>query len=348
MSKSSLTNRFLARLLAVALFWTLCVDNNANAQTSRRGTIDAGTTIKVRTVETIDAEDNDGRMFSGVVDQNVVNRAGNIAIPKGSDVELVVREISSTEVALDLDAVIVNGQRYGVVTDSSLIESERKSGVGVNKRTGKYVGGGAVVGAVIGAIAGGKKGAAIGAGAGAAAGAGAQILTRGGKVSVPVESLLTFRLQQPLQLGATNTLTSDQYRYKSLEVDQASAAYRAGLRAGRSDAERELPMNMQNTRRGQQRLDYEAGYEEGYESVERIDRAAVRGTISVGRDNNVTWRAPVEARVFVQVDNHRPQLFAEAQSGTQLAPWLERGHVYVFILRDMSDNEIARTRLDLR
>jgi hypothetical protein len=64
------------------------------------------------------------------------------------------------------------------------------------------VGGGAVLGAIIGGIAGGGKGAAIGAGAGSAAGAGVQVLTRGQQVKVPSETLLEFRLQQPVTITA--------------------------------------------------------------------------------------------------------------------------------------------------
>jgi hypothetical protein len=52
---------------------------------------------------------------------------------------------------------------------------------------------------MIGAIAGGGKGAAIGAGSGAGAGAITQILTKGA-IKVPVESELTFRFDQPLQV----------------------------------------------------------------------------------------------------------------------------------------------------
>jgi YmgG-like glycine-zipper protein len=81
------------------------------------------------------------------------------------------------------------------------VNGDRKEGLGKNERTGKYVGGGAVLGAIIGAITGGGKGAAIGAGAGAAAGAGVQVLTRGKSVDVPSESLLTFRLSEPLRAG---------------------------------------------------------------------------------------------------------------------------------------------------
>ena len=76
----------------------------------------------------------------------------------------------------------------------------RREGVGANKRTGQFVGGGAALGAIIGAIAGGGKGAAIGAVAGAGAGAGTQIITRGKEVHVPAETVLRFRLDRPLRL----------------------------------------------------------------------------------------------------------------------------------------------------
>ena len=51
------------------------------------------------------------------------------------------------------------------------------------------------------AIAGGGKSAAIGAGSEAGAGAVAEILTKG-TIKVPVESILTFRLDQPLRVTA--------------------------------------------------------------------------------------------------------------------------------------------------
>src|SRR6185295_10551719 len=175
--KASQSYKSLAALVTGAMLWTLVFVPGASAQ--RVGTIDAGTTITVRTNESIDASssDSENKVFTGVVEQDVLNRRGGIAIPKGSDVDLVVKKTSSTEVALDLDSVIINGQRFGVDTESNVVTGERKEGLGANSRTGKYVGGGAAIGAIIGAIAGGGKGAAIGAGAGAAAGAGAQVLT---------------------------------------------------------------------------------------------------------------------------------------------------------------------------
>jgi hypothetical protein len=169
----------------------------------------------VRTNEAIDAKDSDGRVFSGEVAEDVMDRAGRVAVPKGSKVEMVVRKADDkdNELVLDLDSIMVNGQRYSVESESSSV-SAGKEGLGKNKRTGKYVGGGAAIGAIIGAIAGGGKGAAIGAGAGAAAGAGAQVLTRGHNIEVPPESLVTFRLSEPLRSGVRDSgFTRDGVHY---------------------------------------------------------------------------------------------------------------------------------------
>lgn len=165
-------------------------------------TIGTGTTIAVRTNETIDARKSDGRVFTGIVDQNVLDANGNVAIPRGSNVELIVKNASNRDLTLDLESVTVNGQRYAVTAGDSSLSGGRRDGVGKNKRTAEFLGGGAALGAIIGALAGGGKGAAIGALAGGGAGAGAQTLTRGKTVKVPAESLLNFRLEQPLQMGA--------------------------------------------------------------------------------------------------------------------------------------------------
>lgn len=62
------------------------------------------------------------------------------------------------------------------------------------------VGIGSGIGAAIGAIAGGGKGAAIGAGAGAGAGTGVVLATHGKPAVIPSESVLTFRLQNPVEV----------------------------------------------------------------------------------------------------------------------------------------------------
>lgn len=177
-------------------------------------TIGAGTSISVRNNEPINVRSSDGRVFSGVVNQDVIDENGSVAIPRGSFAELIVRDTQNRDLALDLESVAVNGQRYAVVTNANDRDDGRRDGLGTNSRTGEFVGGGALVGAIIGAIAGGGKGAAIGAAAGAGAGAGTQLLTRGSTVRVPAESLLTFRLQQPLELApADNGFTREGHHY---------------------------------------------------------------------------------------------------------------------------------------
>lgn len=309
--------RSIRILSAGALLWALCLAPSLGARPiyqfpSANRAIDAGTTINVRTNETIKAKDSSGRVFSGFVDQDVMDSNRNIVIPKGSNVELVVRKVSANDLTLDLDSVTVNGQRYGIQTEQNVV-SGQKEGLGANKRTGEYVGGGAAIGAIIGAIAGGGKGAAIGAGAGAAAGAGAQVLTRGKSIDVPAESLLTFRLTQPLRMGI---------------VDQGYT--RNGRHYHRYDQNDPNPRVYDSAR---QKPGY---YSNG------------QGTVNIGADNNITWQGPENAKVYVQVDNEAPKLFAAGSSGKQNAPWITQGHRYVFILNDASGYEIARDQIDLR
>ena len=191
------------------------------AQTDR---VPAGSEIVVRTNDVIDARHpSDGRIYTAVVDRDVTDNQGRVVIPRGSDAELIAREIDDKEVVVDLESVNVNGRRYIVdAQEQSVIsEDKRKEGVGMNERTGKYVGGGALIGSIIGAIAGGGKGAAIGAATGAGAGAIGQTVTRGGSVRLPSESLLTFRLDRALRVGSADTgfqregrhYHNDGYRY---------------------------------------------------------------------------------------------------------------------------------------
>jgi hypothetical protein len=174
-------------------------DGDANSGRGNPGymTVPAGADVSIRTNESIDAHDaSDGRSYSAQVARDVADTNGNIVIPRGSDARLVVRNIGN-KIALDLQSVNVNGQRYTLDTD----EVDRgKDGIGANKRTGEFVGGGAALGAVIGALAGGGKGAGIGALAGGAAGAGTEIVTKGDRVRVPAESVLNFRLESNLNL----------------------------------------------------------------------------------------------------------------------------------------------------
>jgi hypothetical protein len=163
-------------------------------------TLVAGTAVSVRTNERIDtADETGGRIYSAQVDQDVVDSTGRVAIPRGSDASLIVRRLGDGNLALDLQSVSVGGRRY-LVESSDIVAGNRREGVGENKRTAEFAGGGAVLGTLMGAIAGGGKGAAIGALAGGAAGLGAEVLTKGNHVRVPAESVLNFRLDSAVAL----------------------------------------------------------------------------------------------------------------------------------------------------
>ena len=169
--------------------------------------IPSGTEVSVRTNQDIDSGSASvGQKFEGMVANDVSGSSGEVEIPKGSNAELVIREVNAggmtkaPEMALDLSSVEVHGKRY--LVNTSTIQQQGTGNLGANKRTAEMVGGGAVLGTLIGAIAGGGKGAAIGAAAGGATGAGAQVLTRGKEVKVPAETILQFKLTQPLRLDA--------------------------------------------------------------------------------------------------------------------------------------------------
>jgi hypothetical protein len=170
----------------------------------------AGSRITIRTNEPIDsATAVEGHSYDVAVSKTLRDAAGAVAIPRGSPAELVIVSASrggrirgASDLVLDLRSVTIRGRRYRL--DAANIEQRGKSGVGANRRTATHTGGGAALGAIIGAIAGGGRGAAIGAGAGAGAGALTQIVTKGGSIRVPAESLLTFRLDRPLRVVAAN------------------------------------------------------------------------------------------------------------------------------------------------
>ena len=168
--------------------------------------VPAGTEVHVRVDQDINAKKGNvqpGAMFPGTVSRDVVGANGNVIIPKGAPAQLAVvsTDNNSNDMTLDLRSVDINGRHYRLDTEStSAAASSKNGGLGANKRTGEYVGGGALAGTLIGALAGGGKGAAIGAILGAGAGAGTQILTKGKELNVPAETELNFRLQNGVRM----------------------------------------------------------------------------------------------------------------------------------------------------
>lgn len=176
--------------------------------TAKTYMLPVGSEVSVRTNEGIDsATAAEGQIFDAQVTRDATDSAGVIVIPRGSRASIVIKSTSkggrfrgASDLVLDMQSLDINGKEYTIETAD--ITQKGKSGIGVNKRTAEYTGGGAALGAIIGAIAGGGKGAAIGAGAGAGAGVLTQVLTKGGSIKVPAESVLTFQLDRPLQVTA--------------------------------------------------------------------------------------------------------------------------------------------------
>jgi len=171
-------------------------------------TVGAGALVPVRVEETIDsAVASQGQTYAAEVAQDVLDASGDVVIPRGSNAQVIIRSAAkggrireASDLVLDLDSVSIGGQRYKL--DTADYEQKGRDGVGKNRRTAIFSGGGAAAGAIIGAIAGGGKGAAIGAASGAGAGAATQIITKGGSIRVPAETVLTFKLDAPLHVVA--------------------------------------------------------------------------------------------------------------------------------------------------
>jgi hypothetical protein len=166
--------------------------------------IPAGQALLVRMIDGVDSKKNNvGDIFHASLETDL-NINGALVARKGTDIYGRLAEAKeaghfsgSSELQLELTRMVINGQDFPVVSSDYSLK-----GKGRGSNTAEKVGGGAVAGAIIGAIAGGGRGAAIGAGAGSAAGAGVQVFTRGQQVKVPSETLLEFRLQQPVTVTA--------------------------------------------------------------------------------------------------------------------------------------------------
>jgi len=165
--------------------------------------IPSGTVLTIRMVDSVDSErDRVGQTFNASLDEPVLDPGGRTLVPRGADVvvKLVDDQQSGkiegrTVLTLDIMSLRVDGRQIDVDTTAITQESASRGA-----KSGKVIGGTAVLGAIIGGIAGGGKGAAIGLGAGAGAGTAVQVATKGQRVRVPSETRLTFTLQQPVRL----------------------------------------------------------------------------------------------------------------------------------------------------
>jgi hypothetical protein len=175
---------------------------SATGQNTRTVTVPAGTRILIRTVDSIDSsKQKAGYRFTASLETNL--QAGNMVVAqRGTPVYGVLSSASSagkmkgsSELGLELTEIAINGTSYPLMTSTYEIQGKGEGG-----NTTKKVVGGAGLGALIGGIAGGGKGAGIGALAGAGAGTAVAATKKGQQLSIPSESLLEFRLAQPVDL----------------------------------------------------------------------------------------------------------------------------------------------------
>ena len=173
--------------------------------TTETHVIDAGTEISVQTDETIDGSTaSEGQTFAADVTEAVRDAQGKVVIPQGAKAQVIIKSLAKAgkiqgqaDLVLDLASVSIDGRQYALSTID--LEEKGRAGLGKNKRTAEFVGGGAAIGGVVGALLGGGKGAAIGAGIGAGGGTAAQAVTKG-NIRVEAETTLTFKLDAPLKV----------------------------------------------------------------------------------------------------------------------------------------------------
>ena len=153
-------------------------------------------------IDAIDSDTNEaGQVFKASL-VSPLTAKGRVVVPAGATVlVLLARQADAGRIkgrsALEirLSRLEYHGRSYPLA--STLYEEQGKSrGTQTAKRTGI----GAAAGAVIGAIAGGGKGAAIGSAVGGGGAAGYQLFTRGQKVKIPSETIVTFRLTAPVTI----------------------------------------------------------------------------------------------------------------------------------------------------
>lgn len=127
---------------------------------------------------------------------------GRTAFHKGAQVTGLVEESAPSgrlkgqaHLMLALESIQVDGRALALSTSVKTRNGRRH-----RKHNVHWIGGGSGTGALIGGLAGGPVGMVVGAGSGAAVGLAGAIVTSRKQISLPAETLLTFRLRAPVDL----------------------------------------------------------------------------------------------------------------------------------------------------
>lgn len=147
--------------------------------TPESGVVPPGTSLVVRANDTVSTNRAlRGTIYDASMAQEVLDQHGSVLIPKGSPVDLVVRSlpylgpggVGMTEMIVEVGAITVNGVRYPVETQ---IEEPNAGGLGIDRLSAKWVGGGEV---------------------------GGPLFTVGSRINVPAGALLEFQIRDPIRL----------------------------------------------------------------------------------------------------------------------------------------------------
>ena len=175
---------------------------------SEKVTVPYGSVLSVRLLESVNSDLNQpGDQFVASLASPVMV-GDRVVIPAEAGLQGKIVEVRSagrftgrSSLVLELTRLAYNGKSYQLRTSQY-----SQQGPARDTRSAETIGGGAGVGAILGAIVGGGKGAAIGAVIGAGVGTGVQARTKGAQVRLPAESLLSFRLETPLEVAPSSVL----------------------------------------------------------------------------------------------------------------------------------------------
>src|ERR1700745_2826763 len=175
---------------------------NPAAQSRQKVTVPAGTRILIRMIDSIDTtKQKTGYRFTASLETNlqadntVVAARGTTVYGQLAQASSAGRMSGSSQIVLELTDIVINGTAYAMSPSTYEVK-----GKGEGSKTAKKVFGGAGLGALIGGIAGGGTRVGQGVLAGAAGGTAIAASKKGEQLSIPSESLLEFRLEQPLMI----------------------------------------------------------------------------------------------------------------------------------------------------
>jgi len=193
-------------------------------------TLPAGTLLTVRSTRPLSSDRNRaGDTFTAVLEQPAVAqgwvaaRRGQVAEGRVAIAQPAGRVQGTSQLALELSQLtLVDGLQVPVHTELIQVSAGTSRG-----RDVATVGATTTLGTIIGAAAGGGTGAAIGAAAGAAAGVAGVLSTRGMPTEIYPETILTFRLQEPVTISTQQSAQAFQ-PVSEQDYAQPPRGYRAG------------------------------------------------------------------------------------------------------------------------